>query len=52
VVVGSGAFLGLAAAQSMGLRIAELDGMCAKEELAVVPCVAAAYLLAEHLGKA
>jgi (4-(4-[2-(gamma-L-glutamylamino)ethyl]phenoxymethyl)furan-2-yl)methanamine synthase len=49
VVVGSGAFLGLAAAKSMDLQIADLPDTWSHEELAVVPCVAAAHLLAEQL---
>jgi uncharacterized hydantoinase/oxoprolinase family protein len=48
VVVGSGAFLGLAAAQSMNLIIADLAGTWGREELAVLPCVSAAHLLAEQ----
>jgi probable H4MPT-linked C1 transfer pathway protein len=48
VVVGSGAFLGLAAAKSMDLTIADLAGTCGREELAVLPCVSAAHLLAEQ----
>jgi probable H4MPT-linked C1 transfer pathway protein len=49
VVVGSGAFLGLAAAKSMDLDIADLSDTWGREELAVVPCVAAAHLLAKQL---
>jgi hypothetical protein len=49
VIVGSGAFLGLAAAKSMDLRIADVAGTWGNEELAVLPCVAAAHLLAEQL---
>ncbi len=49
IVLGTGAFLGRAAARSMGLEIRdELPGW-GKEELAAAPCLAAAYLLAEHL---
>ena len=48
VVVGSGAFLGLAAAKSMNLAIADLAGTWDREELAVLPCVSAAHLLAEQ----
>jgi (4-(4-[2-(gamma-L-glutamylamino)ethyl]phenoxymethyl)furan-2-yl)methanamine synthase len=48
VVVGSGAFLGFAAAKSMNLTIADLAGTWEREELAVLPCVSAAHLLAEQ----
>jgi (4-(4-[2-(gamma-L-glutamylamino)ethyl]phenoxymethyl)furan-2-yl)methanamine synthase len=48
VVVGSGAFLGLAAAKSMNLTIADLAATWDREELAVLPCVSAAHLLAEQ----
>ena len=48
VVVGSGAFLGLAAAKSMNLAIADLAGTWGRKELAVLPCVSAAHLLAEQ----
>jgi (4-(4-[2-(gamma-L-glutamylamino)ethyl]phenoxymethyl)furan-2-yl)methanamine synthase len=48
VVVGSGAFLGLAAAKSMNLTIADLAGTWVREELEVLPCVSAAHLLAEQ----
>jgi (4-(4-[2-(gamma-L-glutamylamino)ethyl]phenoxymethyl)furan-2-yl)methanamine synthase len=48
VAVGSGAFLGLAAAKSMNLTIADLSGTWSREELAVLPCVSAAHLLAEQ----
>jgi (4-(4-[2-(gamma-L-glutamylamino)ethyl]phenoxymethyl)furan-2-yl)methanamine synthase len=48
VAVGAGAFLGLAAAQSMNLAIADLAGTWDRKELAVLPCVSAAHLLAEQ----
>jgi (4-(4-[2-(gamma-L-glutamylamino)ethyl]phenoxymethyl)furan-2-yl)methanamine synthase len=50
VVVGAGAFLGLAAAKGMNLKIADPAGTWSSEELAVVPCVAAAHLLARQLN--
>jgi probable H4MPT-linked C1 transfer pathway protein len=48
VAVGSGSFLGLAAAKIMNLAIANLAGTWSREELAVLPCVSAAHLLAEQ----
>jgi hypothetical protein len=52
VVLGAGAFLAAAAARSLGLEIRNLAGNWGQKELAVAPCLAAAYLLAEHLGEA
>jgi (4-(4-[2-(gamma-L-glutamylamino)ethyl]phenoxymethyl)furan-2-yl)methanamine synthase len=49
VLLGIGAFLGSAAAESIGLDIARLEGNWGKEKLAVAPCLAAAHLLAENL---
>jgi (4-(4-[2-(gamma-L-glutamylamino)ethyl]phenoxymethyl)furan-2-yl)methanamine synthase len=49
IVVGAGAFLGLAAAKSLDLKIADLGDTWSGEELAVIPCVAAAHLLARQL---
>lgn len=49
VVAGIGAFLGVAAAKSANLKMADLAGLVGDEELAVLPCVAAAHLLAERL---
>jgi (4-(4-[2-(gamma-L-glutamylamino)ethyl]phenoxymethyl)furan-2-yl)methanamine synthase len=49
ILLGSGAFLGQAAAERMGLKIGAMtDGWGAKA-LAVAPCLAAADWLAEHL---
>ncbi len=50
IVIGSGSFLGVAAAKSMGLKIGKLTGELGREQLAVAPCIAAAQLLAEHLN--
>jgi (4-(4-[2-(gamma-L-glutamylamino)ethyl]phenoxymethyl)furan-2-yl)methanamine synthase len=50
VLLGMGAFLGSAAAESLGLAIAGLDDNWGREKLAVAPCLAVAHLLAEHLG--
>jgi (4-(4-[2-(gamma-L-glutamylamino)ethyl]phenoxymethyl)furan-2-yl)methanamine synthase len=47
--LGMGAFLGSAAAESIGLDIAGLEGDWGREQLAVAPCLAAAHLLAEYL---
>lgn len=49
VVVGAGAFLGSAAARSLGLEIVDLAGRWGKNALAVAPAVAVAHLLAKHL---
>jgi len=48
VAVGSGMFLGVAAAKSMNLTIADLADMWDHKELAAFPCVSAAHLLAEQ----
>jgi len=47
IIIGSGSFLGAAAAGSMGLKIERLSGELGQEQL--VPCIAAAQLLGEHL---
>jgi (4-(4-[2-(gamma-L-glutamylamino)ethyl]phenoxymethyl)furan-2-yl)methanamine synthase len=49
IVLGSGAFLGAAAAQSAGLRVGALETGLGAAELNVLPCIAAAQLLAEHV---
>jgi probable H4MPT-linked C1 transfer pathway protein len=49
IVLGTGAFLGAAAARDMGLEIWDPASDWGREEMAAVPCVAAAHLLAEHL---
>jgi (4-(4-[2-(gamma-L-glutamylamino)ethyl]phenoxymethyl)furan-2-yl)methanamine synthase len=49
VLLGMGAFLGSAAAESLGLEIAGLEDNWGRETLAVAPCLAAAHLLAEQL---
>jgi (4-(4-[2-(gamma-L-glutamylamino)ethyl]phenoxymethyl)furan-2-yl)methanamine synthase len=49
IVVGIGAFLGVAAAKSMDLNIADVAGTWCNEEKAVIPCVAAAHLLERQL---
>jgi (4-(4-[2-(gamma-L-glutamylamino)ethyl]phenoxymethyl)furan-2-yl)methanamine synthase len=48
VILGSGAFLGKAAAVNMGLKIEDLSHKWGKK-LSVVPCLASALLLAEYL---
>jgi hypothetical protein len=50
VAVGSGAFLGAAAARSAGMKVGELDTDMGRGELAVMPCIAAAQLLAGQLA--
>jgi (4-(4-[2-(gamma-L-glutamylamino)ethyl]phenoxymethyl)furan-2-yl)methanamine synthase len=50
IILGAGAFLGKAAAESAGLEIGNMINEWGREELAVAPCLAAAYLLAEHLN--
>jgi probable H4MPT-linked C1 transfer pathway protein len=49
IVVGSGAFLGKAAAAGLGLKICDLAKNWGEEQLAVASCVASAHLLADHL---
>lgn len=49
VVVGMGEFLGLAAAENMNLRAADLQGVWNDAERVVMPCVAAAHLLEKQL---
>jgi (4-(4-[2-(gamma-L-glutamylamino)ethyl]phenoxymethyl)furan-2-yl)methanamine synthase len=49
IILGAGTFLGKAAAEGVGLEIGNLMNKWGREELAVAPCLAAAYLLAEHL---
>ncbi len=48
IVLGTGSFLGAAAARSMGLEIRDLPSW-GHDELILTPCVAAAHLLAEHM---
>ncbi len=47
VVLGSGAFLGKAAAEALGLIIMDATGNWERENLSVAPCISAARLLAE-----
>lgn len=49
IVVGVGAFLGLAAAEGMNLKVADLKGIWDNTERAIMPCVAAAHLLEKQL---
>jgi (4-(4-[2-(gamma-L-glutamylamino)ethyl]phenoxymethyl)furan-2-yl)methanamine synthase len=49
IILGAGAFLGKAVAESAGLEIGNMINEWGREESAVAPCLAAAYLLAEHL---
>ena len=49
IVLGSGSFLGLAAARSVGLEIGTIADDLRPQELAVAPCLAVAQLLDEHL---
>lgn len=49
VVLGAGAFLGSAAAKRIGLEIIDVESRWGREKLAVVPCLAAASLLAERM---
>jgi uncharacterized hydantoinase/oxoprolinase family protein len=49
IILGAGAFLGKAAAESAGMEIGNMINGWGREESAVAPCLAAAYLLAEHL---
>jgi (4-(4-[2-(gamma-L-glutamylamino)ethyl]phenoxymethyl)furan-2-yl)methanamine synthase len=51
VILGSGAFLGKAAAECVGLKIMEWTGSWEREKLSVAPCIAAAHLLAEHTAR-
>jgi probable H4MPT-linked C1 transfer pathway protein len=50
ILSGSGLFLGVAAARCAGLEIGHLEKNLGREELAVVPCLAVAQLLAKHLS--
>jgi (4-(4-[2-(gamma-L-glutamylamino)ethyl]phenoxymethyl)furan-2-yl)methanamine synthase len=50
ILLGAGAILGGAAAWSLHMEIGTLMDKWGREKLAVAPCLAAAYLLAEHLG--
>ncbi len=50
LVLGIGAFLGEAAARSMGLEIRDTSGEWDRVDLTMAPSVAAAHLLAEHLN--
>jgi probable H4MPT-linked C1 transfer pathway protein len=49
VVIGTGAYMGKAAAANMGLEIHDLSNQLGHRELSAVPCLAAAHLLVEHL---
>jgi probable H4MPT-linked C1 transfer pathway protein len=49
IVFGVGAFLGIEAAQSMGLEIRDPGSGWGRQELAVAPCIAAAHLLLEKM---
>jgi (4-(4-[2-(gamma-L-glutamylamino)ethyl]phenoxymethyl)furan-2-yl)methanamine synthase len=49
IILGAGAFLGKAAAESAGLEIGDRVNEWGREELAVAPCLAAAHLLADQL---
>jgi probable H4MPT-linked C1 transfer pathway protein len=49
IVLGSGAFLGAAAARRMGMEVRDLAENWGREALAVAPCLAVAHLLAEYL---
>jgi (4-(4-[2-(gamma-L-glutamylamino)ethyl]phenoxymethyl)furan-2-yl)methanamine synthase len=49
VVLGSGSFLGVEAADCTGLESKDLAGDWGQGEFAAAPCLAAAHLLAEHL---
>ncbi len=51
LVLGSGAFLGKAAAAGLGFEIRDLAGEWGPEALAVAPCIAAAHLLCDHFRK-
>ena len=50
VVLGVGAFLGSAAAKKIGLEVIDLESRWGRDKLSVVPCLAAASLLAERMG--
>jgi (4-(4-[2-(gamma-L-glutamylamino)ethyl]phenoxymethyl)furan-2-yl)methanamine synthase len=50
VVLGSGAFLGAAAAEDLGLVILDIAGDWGRENVSVAPCVSVAQLLAEQLA--
>ncbi len=49
IALGIGAFLGEAAARSLGMQVLDILGEWGCEEMAVAPCLAAAHLLAEHM---
>jgi (4-(4-[2-(gamma-L-glutamylamino)ethyl]phenoxymethyl)furan-2-yl)methanamine synthase len=49
IVLGAGAFLGRAAAESLGLKIHCLADDWKRDALVVAPCLSVARLLAEHL---
>jgi (4-(4-[2-(gamma-L-glutamylamino)ethyl]phenoxymethyl)furan-2-yl)methanamine synthase len=51
VVLGSGAFLGKAAAEGIGLIILDVTGNWGRENLSAAPCISAARLLAEHMAE-
>jgi (4-(4-[2-(gamma-L-glutamylamino)ethyl]phenoxymethyl)furan-2-yl)methanamine synthase len=50
IVLGTGSFLGTAAAESAGMSVGTIAGDVDREELAVAPCLAVAHLLSEKLG--
>jgi (4-(4-[2-(gamma-L-glutamylamino)ethyl]phenoxymethyl)furan-2-yl)methanamine synthase len=50
IVLGTGSFLGTAAARDAGLSVGLMSGGLEREELAVAPCLAVAHLLSEKLG--
>jgi probable H4MPT-linked C1 transfer pathway protein len=49
IVLGTGSFLGTAAAKSAGMSVGTIAGDLEREELAVAPCLAVAHLLSEKL---
>jgi (4-(4-[2-(gamma-L-glutamylamino)ethyl]phenoxymethyl)furan-2-yl)methanamine synthase len=49
VILGSGAFLGKAAAEGIGLIILDVTGNWGRENSAAAPCISVARLLAEHV---
>ena len=49
LLIGSGAFLGVEAAESLGLNMLEFPGEWEEKKLAVAPSLAVAHLLAEYL---
>ncbi len=49
VAMGSGAFMAVEAGRRLGLTVLDLSTQWGQEESAVVPCVAVAQLLADHI---